>query len=251
MDIEVANNRQSLDRSVAEWVANLIKQEIAAQGSAAIVLATGGSQTGILPALAAQPGVQWEKVTVFHLDEYIGLPASHPGSFRHYLQERFVGHLPQLGRFVGIEGSAADVEATLEYLAGEIGKSVPAVALLGIGVNGHLAFNEPPADFETERPYIAVDLTEHTRRQQVVGGWFAKLDEVPKMAITMSIRQILKARAQACTAVGAHKAKAVRDAVDGEVAPESPASALQLHDKARLFLDEGASSLLTIKQSEQ
>jgi glucosamine-6-phosphate deaminase len=193
--------------------------------------------------------VDWPRVTVFHLDEYIGLPRTHPASFRRYLKERFVDRLPRpVRQFHFIEADRAP-EAECARLAELIAPVTVDVAFIGIGENGHLAFNDPPADFETDQPYRVADLDEACRRQQLGEGWFPTLDDVPRQAITMSIPRLMAARAIICTVPDARKAEAVRGAVEGPVTPDVPASILQRHAECHLFLDPPAAARLEQRRS--
>jgi glucosamine-6-phosphate deaminase len=198
----------------------------------------------MLESLVGEPGIAWNHVTVFHLDEYVGLPITHPASFRKYLWERFASRLPLPPRafhFIDGEGSPA---AECARLAELIRPVTIDVAFIGIGENGHVAFNDPPADFQTEEPYLVVELDEACRRQQHGEGWFESMDEVPREAISMSVRQIMASRSIICTVPDERKAAAVRDAVEGNITPEVPASILQEHPDCDLFLDPAAASRL-------
>jgi glucosamine-6-phosphate deaminase len=230
--------------AAAGRAARLLDQAIAEGGEAALVLATGLSQLEMLSHLVTLP-VDWSKVTAFHLDEYLGLPLAHPASFRRYLQERFAARVPGLRALHYVNGEASDARRECRRL-GELIRRCPVdVACIGIGENGHLAFNDPPADFETEDPYIIVDLDEACRRQQVGEGWFPSLEAVPRQAISMSIRQIMQSRAIVCTVPDGRKAEAVRRAVEGPLTNKVPASILQQHPHCWLYLDEPAASLLS------
>src|SRR3712207_50306 len=210
-----------------------------------IVVATGASQFEMLDALVAEPGIDWPRVTAFHLDEYVGLPETHPASFRKYLRDRFVSRVPRLGRFVPVHGDASDLEAEVDRLNALLGPRDVDVCFAGIGENCHLAFNDPPADFGVDAPYIVVTLDEACRRQQMGEGWFPTLQDVPERAISMSIRQILKSRRVILSVPDARKAQAVRAAVEGPISPEYPASVLQAHENCILYLDPPAASLLS------
>ena len=188
--------------------------------------------------------LDWSKVGAFHLDEYIGVPVSHPASFRKYLRERFVDRVPGLKSFTFVDGENPDPSRECERLGKLIGKVTIDVAFVGIGENGHLAFNDPPADFDTDAAYLVVTLDEACRRQQLGEGWFASLSEVPTSAISMGIRQILKSRTIVCTVPDGRKAKAVKATVEGKVTNMVPASILQLHNDCHLFLDQAAAALL-------
>jgi glucosamine-6-phosphate deaminase len=242
MQVIVCRDVRDLGRAAAADAAARIRQAVEARGEARIVVATGASQFEVLAALAASPGIPWPQVVGFHLDEYIGLPMSHPASFRRYLKERLVDRVP-LRAFHYIDGQA-DPAAECRRVGSLIAEGPIDVALVGIGENGHLAFNDPPADFRTEEPYIIVELDEACRRQQLGEGWFSVLGEVPQGAISMSIRQIMRCRAIVCSVPDLRKAAAVRAALSGPVTPLAPASILQEHPAAAVYLDPPAASLL-------
>ncbi len=243
MNLHVFNTKMDMGAAAAKRAAQWLNAAVAARGKANLILATGASQFEMLESLVRQE-VDWSKVTVFHLDEYLGLPESHPASFCKYLQERFVDKLPGLRKFHYINGEAADPAAECARLSALIAAHPVDVACIGIGENGHLAFNDPPADFETEAPYIIVTLDEACRRQQLGEGWFPTLEDVPTRAISMSIRQIMKSAAIVCTVPDARKAVAVQKAVEGPVTNLHPSSILQQHPHCDLFLDEPAAALL-------
>ncbi len=245
MQIQTYDASLEMGRAAALNGAAIIKKNLAEKGNASIILATGSSQFEMLSVLAADAGIDWSKVTAFHLDEYIGLPESHPASFRKYLKERFVAKIPNFGRFVFVEGDAPDLTRELARLGDEITRNPIDVAFVGIGENGHLAFNDPPADFDTEVPYIVVDLDEPCRRQQMGEGWFATLQDVPTQAVSMSIRQIMKSAAIICTVPDARKAAAVKACVEEPVSNLRPASILREHPDSWLYLDGPSASLLT------
>jgi glucosamine-6-phosphate deaminase len=230
-------------RAAAEGAA-LLRAALGERGSARIVLATGASQLEMLERLVREPDLDWGRVTAFHLDEYVGMPATHPASFRRYLRERFVDRLPgSIGAFHYIDAEI-DPEGECERLGTAISTAPVDVAFVGIGENGHLAFNDPPADFDTERPYLVVRLDEACRRQQLGEGWFASLEDVPRRAVSMSIRQIMGAASIICTVPDERKSAAVRAALEGPVTPALPASILQRHPDCRLFVDAPAASRL-------
>ncbi|MCB0631402.1 MAG: glucosamine-6-phosphate deaminase [Saprospiraceae bacterium] len=241
MIVEIAENKQQLGQQAAARGAEFINEAIAEKGTANIILATGASQFEMLDALLKIP-VDWAKVRAFHLDEYIGLPATHPASFRKYLKERFADKL-LLKEFVYVNGEA-DPEQECRRLEQLISGSPIDVAFIGIGENAHLAFNDPPADFETEAAYIPVELDEACRRQQMGEGWFKSLEEVPRQAISMAIRQIMKSHTIICSVPDRRKAEAVKNAIKGEVSPQVPASILREHPATWLFLDRESSALL-------
>jgi len=198
----------------------------------------------MLAELVKAPDIDWGNVTAFHLDEYVGLPVTHPASFRKYLRERFVAQLPKpLAAFHEINGEG-DPQAECDRLKGLITGRRIAVAFVGIGENGHLAFNDPPADFDTEEPYLVVNLDEACRKQQLGEGWFPTFDDVPKQAISMSIRQILKSERILCSVPDARKAEAVRACLAGPVSNLAPASILQNHAGTTVYLDKPSAALL-------
>jgi len=244
VEVKVFETKAEAGRAAAGAGAELLRGALAGGGSVSIIVATGASQFEVLEALAAAPGIDWGRVSVFHLDEYVGLPVSHPASFRRYLRERFIGRLPAPPRaFHEIDGEG-DVERECDRLNALIRGEIIRVAFVGIGENGHLAFNDPPADFETETAYIVVNLDEACRRQQFGEGWFPTLEDVPKQAISMTVRQIMKSQAILCTAPEERKAEAVRATVEGPVTPLVPASILQRHPAATLLLDRASASRL-------
>jgi glucosamine-6-phosphate deaminase len=245
MEIVICETKQELGRKAATAGAETLRQALDAKRDATIIVATGMSQFEMLAELVVAPNIAWDKVTVFHLDEYVGLPESHPASFRRYLRERFVSQLPTPPRAFHAINGEGDCAAECRRLNALIADREIAVAFIGIGENGHLAFNDPPADFETEEPYLVVNLDEACRRQQLGEGWFPTLDDVPKQAISMSIPQILKSQTIVCSAPDARKAKAIQGAVEGPITPQVPASILQRHPNTRLYLDRASASLLS------
>ncbi|MBW3635067.1 MAG: glucosamine-6-phosphate deaminase [Armatimonadetes bacterium] len=244
MNIDISQSKSELGQKAGDHAARLIREELQRRGAASIIVATGASQFDTLAALTRAPDVDWSRVTIFHLDEYVEMAPTHPASFRRYLQERLIDQLPAAPRaFHAIDGEG-DALAECERLNTLIeGKNI-CVACIGIGENAHLAFNDPPADFATETPFLVVELDEACRAQQLGEGWFASLEEVPRRAISMSIRQIMKAREIVCSVPDERKARAVKGAVEGEVSPDVPASMLQQHPRATLYLDAPAASLL-------
>jgi glucosamine-6-phosphate deaminase len=206
------------------------------------VAATGASQIAFLERLVREPGVDWRKVELFHLDEYIGLPIDHPASFRKYLLERLI-EPAGITRYHLLDGEH-DAAAVCRDVGRLLREAPVDVALAGIGENGHLAFNDPPADFDAEDPYLVVRLDERCRQQQVGEGWFARLDDVPVTAISMSVRQILAARSIVCVVPDRRKAEAVRGTIEGPIDPMVPASILRRHPDVTIYLDRDSSSLL-------
>ena len=232
-----------MSAAAAEHAAGTIRATIERRGKARLVAATGASQLEFLHALTAMPGIDWQRVELFHLDEYAGLPETHPASFRRYLREHLVAKT-RIPTCHFLDGQA-DLEAVRRRVGDELLKEDVDVLFAGIGENGHLAFNDPPADFKTTEPYIVVKLDDACRRQQVGEGWFRSLDEVPDTAISMSIHQMLKAREMIVVVPDERKAAAVREALEGEVTPAVPASILRRHPNVTLYLDEPAASRLS------
>jgi glucosamine-6-phosphate deaminase len=249
VEINISPSKEELGRRAALLGAAEIQTALASRGQAHVIVATGASQFDTLDQLVQQPGIDWSRVHFFHLDEYAGMDASHPASFRRYLRERLVDRLPQPPAAFHYVSGEGDLEAECRRLGDLIQKHPIDVAFIGIGENGHLAFNDPPADFDTEEPYIVVTLDEACRRQQHGEGWFATFDDVPTKAISMSIKQILKSRAIVCSVPDQRKAAAVATAVEGPITNLAPASILQNHARVTLLLDEPAASLLSRRSS--
>lgn len=243
MVIKIYEDKASLSQAAAEQAAVSLRAAIKDRGAARIIAATGASQFEFLDALTAMPDIKWARVEMFHLDEYIGLPVSHPASFRKYLRERLINKTG-IAKYHFLDGEG-DFRAIVRKVSAELAAAPIDIAFVGIGENGHLAFNDPPADFETEEPYIVVELDEPCRRQQVGEGWFKDLSEVPKRAISMSVRQILKAKEILCIVPDARKAQAVKSCFEGEISPLAPASVLRTHSNTTLFLDKLSSALLS------
>src|SRR5580765_5776453 len=244
MKINIYNTLHELGKAAGVAAAQYIRKTIEEKASANIILATGTSQFEILNQLISAEEIDWSKVVMFHLDEYIGLPITHKASFRKYLQERLVDRAPGLQEYYFIDGEASSPKEECARLGKIIANHPIDLALVGVGENGHLAFNDPPADFKTREPYIVVALDEACRRQQVGEGWFPSLADVPARAISMSVRQILEARRILCVVPDQRKAEAVRAALEGPVTPAVPASILQTHPDVTVFLDRGSASLL-------
>ncbi|MGH9553412.1 MAG: glucosamine-6-phosphate deaminase [Terriglobales bacterium] len=243
MVIKCFDNKREMAKVAAGQAASDLRQAIEERGRARIVAATGAAQFEFLEVLTSLPGIEWKQVEMFHLDEYIGLPASHPASFCRFLQERLIQKTGITNHFL-LNGQQDPADVIRR--AGEALRSAPVdVAFVGIGENGHLAFNDPPADFETEEPYIVVALDEACRRQQLGEGWFATLADVPQRAISMSVRQILKAKKILCIVPDARKAKAVLACFDGEISPLAPASILRTHADTTVYLDQHSAALLS------
>jgi glucosamine-6-phosphate deaminase len=244
MDVRIVADKHEMGARAAAHGAALIRKALAERRTANVALATGTSQFEMLARLVMEPDIDWYRVTAFHLDEYVGLPISHPASFRRYLWERFYKLLPTPVRAFHFLNGEVDGEAECRRM-GELILNHPLdVAFVGIGENGHLAFNDPPADFKADEPFQVVDLDDLCRMQQYKEGWFPNLECVPQQALTMTIPQILKSASIVCTVPDERKALAVRHALEGEISPQWPASILQSHKDVTVFLDPSAASLL-------
>jgi len=243
VEVRVLTDAKSLGDAAAGHAAEFLRSTLQQKASARIIAATGTSQFEFLEALIRAPGIQWDRVEMFHLDEYVGLPATHPASFRKYLMERLI-QKTGIRKYHLIDGDG-DIQNVIQHVGRELNSSPIDVAFVGIGENGHLAFNDPPADFETKEPYLVVDLDQPCRQQQVREGWFASLAEVPRQALSMSVPQILKSRVIIASVGGRRKARAVQACLEGRVSPMAPASILQTHPRTTVYLDLASASLLS------
>jgi glucosamine-6-phosphate deaminase len=250
MDIRILKDKPAMGRAAGEYAADIVHRALHEQGQARIIVATGASQFEVLDTLAAAPDLYWPRVTVFHLDEYAGMPAAHPASFRKDLWERFHRRLTLPVRAFHYLNAEDDAAAECRRVGDLLREGPIDVACVGIGENGHLAFNDPPADFETDQPYLQVTLDEACRRQQHGEGWFKTLNDVPTHAISMSIRQIMASRAVVCSVPEKRKAEAVRNALEGPVTNRVPASILQQHAACVFFLDQAAASMMKGRTSD-
>ncbi|MGC2259332.1 MAG: glucosamine-6-phosphate deaminase [Candidatus Sulfotelmatobacter sp.] len=244
MVLKVFDDKNSLAKAAAHTAAVAIRSAIQKSGQARVIAATGTSQFEFLAALTESEDIDWERVEVFHLDEYIGLPATHPASFRRILLDRLVNKTG-IAKFHPLDGDARDVSEVISQVGNAVASAAVDIAFVGVGENGHLAFNDPPADFETEEPYLIVNLDEACRRQQVGEGWFGDISQVPMQAISMSIRQILKAKEILAVVPDSRKAQAVKACFEGEVSPMAPASILRTHANTNVYLDKESASLLS------
>jgi glucosamine-6-phosphate deaminase len=241
MEIIIFETKEELGKAAAKKSAEVIRKAISENGKANIIVATGASQFELLSELVKED-IDWSVVTAFHLDEYVGLPESHPASFRKFLKERFVD-LVSPKEFIYVNGESDPYEECIRL--GKLIRQHPMdIAFVGIGENGHLAFNDPPADFETEEPYLVVNLDEACRRQQLGEGWFPTFEDVPHRAISMSVKQIMKTKTLICCVPDKRKSKAVFDTLNCEISPDFPASVMRNHPDTILFMDKEASSLL-------
>jgi glucosamine-6-phosphate deaminase len=243
MNVKVFDNKLSMGEAAALQAATAIRTAIRDRGRARIVAATAASQAEFLGCLTSAEGIDWRQVETFHLDEYMGLPITHPGSFRKMLLEQLV-YKTGIVHYHLLDGDG-DVPVVVHRLNEAISSAPIDIIFLGIGENAHLAFNDPPADFETEEPYLVVNLDEACRRQQVGEAWFEDISQVPKQAISMSVRQILKARELLAVVPDSRKAEAVKACVEGEISPLAPASILRTHPNATVYLDTNSAALLS------
>jgi glucosamine-6-phosphate deaminase len=244
MRLRIFDDKSALAKAAAVQAAAAIRQASDGRCRARIVAATGVSQFEFLEALTRTAGIDWTKVELFHLDEYIGLPVTHPASFRNFLLQRLIRKV-NIVNYHFLNGDEPDPEQVARRVGNELNSAPVDILFAGIGENAHLAFNDPPADFTTEQPYVIVNLDEACRRQQVGEGWFQNLAQVPRQAISMSVRQILKAREIIVVAPEARKAQAVRATLEDEITPMVPASILRTHANATLYLDQASASLLS------
>ena len=243
VDVQVFDDKGALGTAAASFVAERLRRAVVKRGAASVILATGASQYEFLVALR-QMEVDWARVTAFHLDEYLGMSADHPASFRRYLREQLFDHLPFAAVHL-LEGDAAEPAQECLRYASLLKQGTIDVACIGIGENGHLAFNDPPAEFDTLNLVHVVDLDEVCRRQQVGEGHFSAIEEVPRQALSLSIPAILAALTISCVVPDQRKAEAVRCTLEGAISADCPASALRRHGDCHLFLDSDSASLLS------
>lgn len=244
MELKVFADKTSLSNAAAEQAATAIRLAIRDRGQARVIAATAASQIDFLNVLTRAPNIDWQRIEVFHLDEYIGLPVTHPGSFRKMLLEQLI-QKAGITRYHLLDGDAADPSRVVRQVGNQLASAPIDIAFLGIGENGHIAFNDPPANFEIEDPYLIVKLDEACRMQQVGEAWFANLSQVPTHAISMSVRQILKAKEILAVVPDSRKAPAVKACFEGEISPMAPASILRTHASATIYLDKNSASLLS------
>ncbi len=244
MEVLTFATKAEMAQAAASHATRALRDAIARNGQARVIAATGASQFEFLEALMASSQIAWSKVVFFHLDEYVALPETHPASFRRYLKERIVARVAPAA-FHFIAGDAQDPSAEARRIGALLAEQPVDVAFVGIGENGHLAFNDPPADFETGEPYLVVHLDDACRRQQLGEGWFEHFEDVPERAISMSIRQLMKAQEILCIVPDERKAEAVRDCLELPVSPLHPASMLQRHPRTTIYLDRPSASKLS------
>jgi len=245
MKINIFENPAELGKNAAKYASEIINEAIARKGKARIVLSTGASQFDTIQALI-ETDIDWTKVEMFHLDEYIGLPESHPASFRKYLKERFLSKVNIKKAFL-VDGED-DLPKVISYLTAEINKEPVDIGFIGIGENAHIAFNDPPADFATEEAFICVNLNDTCKQQQVREGWFVATDDVPKQAISMTVHQIMQCRHIVSCVPYIVKAKAIKDTLENQLTNTVPATMLKKHPDFALFLDKDSASLIEVNK---
>lgn len=239
MNISISENASELATKASEIVTQRLNDVITRNGEARMVVSTGSSQFEMFQALVKEK-IDWTKVEVFHLDEYISLPVTHKASFRKYLYERFINLVP-VKKFYGVDVEG-NIDEHIGKLTYELRKNPVDLGLIGIGVNGHIAFNDPPADFNTHEAYIIVKLNEQCKLQQVNEGWFKTLEEVPDMAVSMSVWQIMQCRTIISVVPHLVKANAVKSTLISKLTNSVPATMLKLHPDWYLFLDKNSAS---------
>ena len=237
MKVNIHKNKKEASKEAALQAASILNETIHQKGTATFIMATGVSQLDFIQYLVTEGNVDWSKTKMFHLDEYIGLPETHPASFRKYLKEKFISKVDKIKKINLINGDAVDPQKECERLNQILKNEIVDIAFVGIGENGHLAFNDPPANFEIEDPFIIVNLDNQCRKQQVGEGWFESIKDVPRQAISMSIQQIMKTKNIICTVSGERKAQAVKDCFGtNEISPNNPASIFKKHKNCFVFL---------------
>jgi glucosamine-6-phosphate deaminase len=244
MIVNVYGSNELLGEAAANDLAEILNRTIAENGQAAIILATGNSQLSFMKALRTKSGIAWDKVAVFHLDEYLGMPDSHPASFRRYIRGE-LADIVHPRQFYGIQGDAPDIEAEMTRYSALLDEHRPVACVLGIGENGHLAFNDPPADLTTKKAIHVVTLAETARLQQVGEGHFATLDDVPQQALTLTVSALIRPDHVLALVPEARKAQAVKAALEGPVSPDCPASILRTLSHVKLYLDPDSASFIS------
>jgi glucosamine-6-phosphate deaminase len=242
MQINISNDKVAAGEAAAKQAAQSLQRVLSTSDSARIIAATGAAQFEFLKALTRVSSIDWQRVEMFHLDEYIGLPVTHPASFSNYLLERLI-HKSGIKHY-HLLGGEEDSTEIIRRVGSKLSSRPVDIAFVGIGENGHLAFNDPPADFETDEPYLIVELDEACRMQQVTEGWFPAISDVPTHAISMSIKQVLKAKEIIAIVPDMRKSRAVKACLEGGISPLAPASILQTHPNTTIYLDTDSASLL-------
>lgn len=244
MDVRISSTRVEMGQASAAMGAAAIARTIEQDGRAAVVFASAVSQNEFLDALAESDRIDWSKVVAFHMDEYIGLGPDHSASFRRFLNDKLWSRVKP-AVFHQLGGEANDIDAEIRRFSELLEREQPSICFAGIGENGHLAFNDPPVDFEDEAVVRAVELDEVCRRQQVFDGAFGHITEVPRTALTITVPAIMRIPTIVLNVPGSNKAEAVKRTLEGPVTPDCPASILQRHGNATLFVDVDSAALLT------
>ena len=246
MDVKILKNKTEMSKAAAAYGAEVLRKVIAEKGSANMIAATAPSQFEMMSFLVKEPGIDWSKVTLFHLDEYIGLPAGHKAGFRLNLKENFINQLPcALAEVFFVNGDTEDPAAFCAEMKKIMADHPVDIAFIGVGENGHIAFNDPPADFDTDEAFLVVKLDDACRRQQLGEGWFPTFDAVPTHAFSMSVPQIFKSKVIVNVVPDERKAEAVKGMLEGPVTNTCPCSILQTHPCCTTFLDEASASKLS------
>ena len=243
MELTIGRNVDEMGALAADLTAEKLCNAVAERGLARLILSTGESQFAVIKHLLGK-NIPWSKVTMFHLDEYVGMSETHPASFRKYLKERIVD-LVHPGKMVYVSGEG-DIRNNIDYLTEEIRETPIDLALVGIGENAHIAFNDPPADFDTQEAYITVNLDEACKKQQVGEGWFTQISEVPNQAISMTVYQIMSSKTIISCVPGSRKAAAIRDTLGSPSTTNLiPATKLREHKDWHLFLDQESAKFVS------
>lgn len=243
MIIKVFPSKAAMAQDAASHAAGILRKIIAERGEARIIAATGAAQFDFLETLTSTPDIDWKRVEMFHLDEYVGISELAPASFCRFLKERLIDKVG-MGKYHLLDGTMPPQDV-IKTVTAEIRKAPIDLAFVGVGENGHLAFNDPPADFDTDESYIVVNLDEPCRKQQLGEGWFPTLEDVPKQAISMTIRQIMQAKEILAIVPDMRKAKAIKACFDDGISPDAPSSILQNHPNTTIYLDKDSASLLS------
>lgn len=241
MKLDISRNPVELGQKLAQRMGDIMCAKIAARGEINIILASAASQIEMLKNLVKDERIDWSKVTMFHLDEYIGIDADHPARFANFLKERFLAHVPPLKETFLINSTGDPHEEVRRLNAAAQGRTID-LACIGVGENAHIAFNDPPADFEIEDPFLIVTLDEVCRQQQLAEGWFKTLDDVPKTAISMSARYIMRSETIVAPVPGPRKADAIRATFEGPITNMVPCTILQQHPDCTIYCDHDSIS---------
>ncbi|HTB84572.1 MAG TPA: glucosamine-6-phosphate deaminase [Candidatus Sulfotelmatobacter sp.] len=242
LQVKISSTRAEMGAIAAVAAAEILRSAIQRQGFARIIVASAPSQNELIAGLAMAPGIDWSRVTVFHMDEYVGISESNPASFRNYQQRHLLNQVKP-AVFVGIRGEMSDPEAECARYSVLLAEAPVDLVCMGVGENGHIAFNDPPvADFADPKRVKVVELDDVCRQQQVNDGCFPDFKSVPRQAITLTCSMLMSGRALVCVVPGSRKAAAVAAMLDGKISTACPASILRQHPSATLFLDTDSAS---------